>query len=399
MIVVASAWTLALVYNLICIAAAPRLTFSGKNTFRHNHQPVLPPKVSIIVPARNEAGRILKQSIASMLAQDYPNFEVIVTDDRSSDATLSILNEIARDDKRLIVVEGLDLPAGWFGKPWALAQARAVATGYWLVSTDADMIFHPSVLSSAMEYAMQHGLDALTLAPALSTEGFWPRLMMPVAGWLILILYPYWKVNSPKSKTALGIGGFFLMKRSAHDKTGSYDAIRNEVVDDVKTAELLKHHGFRMKLIAGTDFVSTPMYSTLAELFEGFGKNAFAGSGANPIRAILSAVLNLLFTLGPVLTALISLCALCLTRSPQMGALMAASVAAYLAMTLSFVPVYREAKENPCYAFISFFAHVVMVAILLYSTWRVSSGKGVVWKSRSIFISGKETPAEKSNGQ
>ena len=209
---------------------------------------------------------------------------------------------------------------------------------------------------------------------------------MPIAGWLIMFLYPVWRVNDPQSEAALGVGGFMLMRREAHEIAGGYAAIRADVTDDLNTARLLKRAGFRLHLAAAPDLISTPMYSNLRELFEGFGKNAFAGSGASALRAIAGASGIISFTLAPLLIALTASAIYFI--DPGAGHLLSIAVAgfaAYLGLAASFVPVYLETKIPAGYAFLSFLGHCLMALILLHSTWRMLTGRGVVWKSRTLY--------------
>jgi chlorobactene glucosyltransferase len=373
---VALMWAALLIYNLICLKLAPRL--SAKSAMASGSG--CGAKVSILVPARNEAGRCLERAIRSMLAQDWPDFEVVAVDDCSTDKTLEMLQGISRQDDKLIVVRGRPLPPGWLGKPWALNQAYMRARGQWLLATDADIIFHPSALRLAMALAQNRNCDAVTLVPGFRSESFWARLVMPVLGWAITLFYPFWLVNNRHSRVALGVGGFFLIRRDALDKVGGYESIRGEVIDDLRMAQLLKRAGFKLYLAGAYDLLETPMYSSLAEIFEGMGKNSFAGVGSSLPLAILSALANLTATTLPLIFAI---------ASPLLGEyrLALSALAAYLSMTISFVPVYVEARVNPFYAPLSFLANIMLVLILMVSTWRVVTGRGVMWKSRRLYAS------------
>jgi chlorobactene glucosyltransferase len=381
-------WIGALIYNVACAQLAPYVPRVRKVDFETaalDFELGRAPLVSVLVPARNEAQRILAKSLRSMLAQDYPAYEVIVVDDRSSDDTLSILNEIAAGDNRLKVVSGTPLPEGWLGKAWALHQAAQVSRGQWLLATDADMIFSSDALSQSVSVVVREGYDALSLIPALGSQGFWERVVMPVAGWSILMLYPFWRVNSPRSKVALGAGGFFLIRRTALDQVGGYAAVRREVVEDVATARLLKANGLRLNLSAGPSVCSTPMYTGLRDLFEGFSKNAFAGSGSSVTRVLLLSFMNLVLAAAPAITSICALSALAFTGGRHGGGPLAAAGAAYLTMVLSFVPVYSRAKVPVQYALWAWLANLIMILILLSSTWRIVTGRGVSWKSRNLY--------------
>lgn len=395
--IISIVWLLALVYNLVSIQRAPRLPrndtqpLSAREATDHRAtEKDGAPLVSILVPARNEAARVLTRSIRSMLAQDYPNFEVIAVDDRSTDNTLDLLEEIAARDSRLKVIRGRSLPPGWIGKPWALEQARRESLGAWLLATDADVIFHPTLLRQAVNLAEAEFYDALTLAPAVSSDSFWAKLVMPVAGWMIMLVYPVWRVNNPQSEVALGVGGFFLMRRDAHDHIGGYEAIRADVTDDLNTARLFKRAGFKLHLAAAPTLLWTPMYANLKELFEGFGKNAFVGAGSSAARAVLSGMLNLALTVAPLITALVAFAIMFIEGSRDLLPLALAASTAYLSLVAAFTPVYKETSTPTIFALLSFLAHALMVIILFHSMWRMMTGRGVVWKSRNLYRKGAQ---------
>jgi chlorobactene glucosyltransferase len=381
-------WIVTLIYNLACARSAPYVPRARNVDFETaalTFETGKAPFVSILVPARNEGQRILAPAILSMLAQNYPAYEVIVVDDRSTDNTLSVLNEIAAGDKRLKVISGTPLPKGWLGKPWALHQAERTSRGQWLLATDADMIFSTDALSQSVSVAVREGYDALSLIPALGSQGFWERVIMPVAGWSILMLYPFWRVNSPRSKVALGAGGFFLIRRTALDQVGGYSAVRREIVEDVAMARLLKTNRLRLNLSAGPAICSTPMYLGLKEVFDGFSKNAFAGSGSSVSRVLLLSFMNLALAALPALTTIAAMSAFAFTGGAHGGGLLLAAGTAYLTMVLSFVPVYSRARVPVQYALWAWLANLTMILILLSSTWRIVTGRGVTWKSRNLY--------------
>src|SRR5437763_4476153 len=180
------------------------------------------PLVSVLVPARNEERRVLLKCVRSILAQDYGDFEVVAVNDRSTDATGPILRALAAGDERLRVVEGAETPAGWLGKPFALQQALEVARGSWVLATDADIIFAPSALRTAVTYAVEHECDALTLVPHFDALSFWERVFVPTWFWGSLILFPQKFANSPKTSLAIGVGGFYLIRHAALERVGGF---------------------------------------------------------------------------------------------------------------------------------------------------------------------------------
>jgi len=243
------------------------------------------PLVSIIVPCRNEAGRVLRASIGSMLAQDYGNFEIIAVNDRSTDETGDVLRALAAAEARLQVVEGEEPPPGWIGKPYALEQARRRARGEWVLATDADMIFAPEALREAVAHARKNGYDALSFVPRVDCLTFWERLFMPVFGWAVMMRLPLDRVNDSRRKEAIAAGGFFLLRREALERVGGYNAVRAEVAEDLRLAELLKRGGARFRLEYAPHLVRTRMQTNLRGIWEGFSKNLFAGVGFRPFGA------------------------------------------------------------------------------------------------------------------
>jgi cellulose synthase/poly-beta-1,6-N-acetylglucosamine synthase-like glycosyltransferase len=136
------------------------------------------PGVSVVIPARNEA-RDLEDAVRSHLAQDYPNLEVIVVDDRSTDATPAILSRLAASDPRLRIVRGVDPPPGWMGKPHALFQGAARAGSELVLVADADVRYDPSALREAVEFLSSRRLDLITFFPRVEMKGFWENVLMP----------------------------------------------------------------------------------------------------------------------------------------------------------------------------------------------------------------------------
>lgn len=381
MVLAAAGWAALLIFNIIKIREIPRLEAGSAARF-----PSDAPFVSILVPARNEASRILERSVRSMAAQDYPSLEVIVVDDRSTDRTYEILEAIARTEPRVRAVRGASLPTGWAGKVWALEQAKRHARGTWLLATDADIVFTPEAVRAAMTVAFRGRFDAVTLLPDIGTGSFWTRIVMPIAAWMIAMVLPIDKTNDPKSDVALGCGGFFLMRRVAHDAVGGYKAIRGEVIDDVATARALKSGGRRLRIEGGQDLLFTPMYETLGELWHGFSKNAFAGANNSLFIVARNALANVLATALPAVLAVLGLVLWLGAGVASAGLVATWGLIAYAAMTASFVPVYNALGGRWYYAPLAGIANLIMVAILINSAYRAVSGRGVVWRGQQVSL-------------
>ena len=260
------------------------------------------PRVSIVVPARNEE-RGVEAGVRSHLAQEYPGppTEVIVVDDRSTDATPDILARIARTEARLRVVTGVEPPAGWLGKPHALHQGAAAATGDLLLFADADVVYAPAAVAEAVRLLEAERLDFLSLFPALEMHGFWENVLLPN----IPISFFFglgFLANSDRHRwMAAGGGAGNLVRRAAYFAAGGHAAIRDSVIDDIRLAMAVKRAGFRCRIAQADDRLRVRMYRGFREVWNGFTKNvAFVFGGAFGTVFLLGTALTWVAALAPV---------------------------------------------------------------------------------------------------
>lgn len=332
------------------------------------------PLVSILVPARNEADRLLEACVRSLLAQDYPHIEIVAVDDRSEDRTGEILSKLAATDQRVTVLAGVEPPVGWVGKQHALMQAAAVARGAWLLAVDADAVYDPGVLEDALRQAESCDLDALSLLPRVGAGDFWVSITYPVGFWALLFAAPLDRVNRPDTATGLAWGGFFLVRRDVFDAVGGYEAVRDETSEDTKLAALLKRRGFRLRVVLGMDRVFTPMYPTLGQLWQGTMKNVYCGPWLTPLIAAGLAAIGVV----PALTAL---------AAANQGLWPAAALAApsWALLSLALVPVYRAHRIPAWRAIFAPVGTAICVAQMLGTTWLVAvTGRGIAWRGRRV---------------
>jgi len=214
--IVLFAWVVSFVLTLYGISRQDPLLPTGHSPLTASDMPL----VSVLVPARNEEHRVLENCLRSILKQDYGRFEVIALNDRSTDATGQILESLAETDQRLRVIDGRELPRGWLGKPYAMQQALNQARGEWVLATDADMIFKQTTLRTAMDRMVEEKADAMTLIPHFEAGSFWERVMIPTWAWVFLMFAVFYRVSNPNTQGAVGIGGFFLIRRALLDRIG-----------------------------------------------------------------------------------------------------------------------------------------------------------------------------------
>ncbi len=343
------------------------------------------PLVSILVPARNEERRVLERSIQSMLAQDYPSFEVIAVNDRSSDRTSEILHSLARCDSRLRVIDGRELPAGWLGKPHALQQALEAARADWILATDADMLFARGAVRTAMEHALAGDYDAVTLVPYIECLSFWERVFMPTFGWFMLMAMPMERVNDPRRAEAVGIGGFFFMKRTSLESVGGYSAVRADVAEDLRMATLLKGSGARLRIDYAPELARTRMQTNLQEIWEGFTKNLFAGAKFSLPFAVFSSVAVFLYAVAPALLWTFCLLMIASGSGVEWTRLFVPAFVVWLVQVATFAVITRNWGIPFVYALTVPLGHALFILILLNSAFKIAAGRGVTWKGRTLY--------------
>ena len=355
------------------------------------------PDVAAVVPARNEA-ESLPVTLPALLAQEYPGqFSVFLVDDNSDDGTGAIAAELGEKAARdggapLTVVRGGPRPAGWAGKVWAMAQGFAAATGTastgpaprYVLFTDADIAWRPHALRDLVEAAEADDRALLSQMALLRAETGWERLIVPAFVYFFAQLYPFRKVNDPKSGTAAAAGGCMLVRSAALEAAGGLERISGALIDDVALGTLLKKHGNRTWLGLTTDISSARPYPDLASLWHMIARSAYVQLRYNPLLlAGTIAGLLLLYVAPPagVLAALIAAAAGAGGASTAVAGL--AGLAGWALMTVSYVPMLRlyrlSALRSPTLPFIA----LLYAAMTADSARRHYSGRAVSWRGRA----------------
>jgi hypothetical protein len=328
---------------------------------------------------------VLLACIGSILSQDYGRFEVVAVNDRSVDATGPMLHAVAKAEPNLRVLDGVEPPPGWLGKPHALQQALEVSTGDWVLATDADMIYEPAALRTVVEHALKHDYDAVTLIPHVVCLTFWERVFMPIFGWFMVMAAPVHRVNNPRRREAMGVGGFFLIRREWLRRVGEYGALRAEVAEDLRMAELLKTAGARLRIEYAPRLISTRMQPTFREIWEGFTKNLFAGAKFNLWQTILGGTGVLLCAVAPLVVAILCAVALWAGASTLLLRLFIPSLLVWMIQVTIFAIINKSWSVPVMYAFTVPLGHALFVAILFNSAYRIATGSGVTWKGRKLY--------------
>jgi chlorobactene glucosyltransferase len=340
--------------------------------------------VSICIPARNEA-RGIRACVEAALGQTYPNFEMIVLDDRSSDETRAILQGLQIANSRLKIIDGAPLPTGWAGKPHALQQAAQTATGAWLCFVDADTILAPQALAACHAEARRLQADLLSIMTRQVMGSFWERTLLPLVMSALAVGFPPDRVNDPNCPDAIANGQFILVNRTVFNALGGYAKIRDRIDEDKALAELIKWNGYRLVLADGKDLASTRMYSDFAAMWEGWTKNIYLGLRGQPRLVMLGIAGFVLLTLTALILPLWPTYAMWwLFQGGGAPALvvLAEAVTAWTGILRSRVSVAAAMGIPHSYALTTPLGCAVFAAMMLVSTWNVLSGRGVTWRGR-----------------
>lgn len=337
------------------------------------------PPVSILIPARNEE-RNIARCVQGAQAQRYPQIDILVLDDESTDATGPLLAAMARDGA-LTVLQGTALPDGWVGKCHACRQLADAAQGEWLLFLDADTAPGPDLAAALVAHAQAHQLDLLSVTPHLELESLGERLALPAFFALLAGLYPLERMEHPMARPdEVFAGGWcVLVRRAAYEAVGGHAAVRGEVLEDVRLAQALRRAGYRIGGADGSAHLKLRMYRTAAEVAAGLGKNAAAGYQSGGVRSLIVMTRLIGEAFGPLWLVVAALFA------RGKGA-PTARAAAWLGLGLSLVhwgSVYRtryglSRRYAPLWP-LGVLAYLVIAANGMRNVW---SGRGVVWKGR-----------------
>lgn len=353
------------------------------------------PKVSVIVPARNEEENI-RATLVQLLALDYSNYEIIAVDDRSTDHTGLIMDEVAVSESRcgantrvrtpaasalqtdadksiratrLKVIHISELPSGWLGKTHAMWTAGEKATGDWLLFTDADVLFKPDSLRRAVAYAEAEGADHLVLFPRMIMKRPSERMMIAFFQALFVFGHRPWKVADPKARDHMGVGAFNLVRRTVYEAVGTYRALRMEVLDDMKLGKVIKNAGFAQRNVFGEDLISLHWAKGAFGMVDNLTKNFFAVLSFQWPRTVITIIGLGFLNLGPFLGVGL---AHGWARVPYAIALVSLFGIYYGMSRRSPVPAY--------YIFLHPVSTTLFMYILLRSMVKTLRSNGIIWR-------------------
>jgi chlorobactene glucosyltransferase len=341
------------------------------------------PKISVIVPARNEAKNI-RRCVEALLDQTYSNYELIVLDDRSTDSTPQILEQISHSahTERLQVLGGQDLPPGWAGKPFALAQASKQSRGEWMCFVDADTFAHPSLLTATLAKAREERADMFTILTDQILGSFWERAILPLVFTALSVGFPTRRVNDPQKPDAIANGQFILIRKTVYQAVGGHAAVRDRIAEDRALADLVKGSGYRLIVADGRAVARTRMYASFPEIWEGWTKNIFLGMEGRLGLLLFGALVALLAALLLPGWLLVGLAWFVLGGGLAAGIVLLEALLVWGYLLRLRVQAARAFHISGFYALTLPLGALVFAAMMFASAYKVLSGQGVTWKGR-----------------
>jgi hypothetical protein len=339
--------------------------------------PQIWPKLSIVIPACNEAAS-LESALRSVLEQDYPELEIILIDDRSSDGTAAIVDRMAAADGRVLAIHVEQLPEGWLGKVHALDLGAQKAGGSWLLFTDADVHMAPGALRRAMAYAARRSIDHLAAVPDLWPSSLPVDAVMALFGRAFVVAMRLWAVADPKSDAAVGIGAFNLVRREALRQSPGFSWLRMEVGDDMGLGMMLKQSGARSCLVNARGLLGLHWYRTLGEMAHGAEKAYATAARCSLARVLVLCVVLVAMEWAPL--AALAACATGFQPVRQVPGLLWPGIAMLAAAVGSSVVLARWSKSRLLPALLFPLAAVIVAGIMLRSGWLGHRRGGIVWR-------------------
>jgi len=339
------------------------------------------PKVSIILPARNEE-EFIGKCLESLINQDYENYEIIVIDDSSDDETGKIISEYAKKYSKIIPVSARPKPDGWMGKNWACMEGYRKATGELLLFTDADTNHSKNVLSLAVAHLVSFNLDALSAIPKMLTFDFWTKITLPMISTFLHTRFSALNVNNPAKKTGYFFGSFYILKKKTYEEVGMHEGVKQEIIEDGALGKKVKELGYKMKMVRGEHLIDAVWARDKITLWNALKRlmvPLYLQSGKIAI-GIFFAVLFLLFIPFPVF-AVSALLPIETTSTKIL------CVTAAIASILIYIGAIIEAKVGLELRFVhALFAplgSLVVVLGFLSGLLQANSTSSITWKERS----------------
>ncbi|MGZ5546926.1 MAG: glycosyltransferase [Nitrososphaeraceae archaeon] len=261
-VIIFSSWIYFLIYTIKSLKGVPKLLFLK------SYENIVFPKVSVILPARNEE-KYIEKCLDSLLKQDYSNYEIVAINDSSSDRTGEIIQKYSTKNSKIIFINAEAKPEGWTGKNWACYQGYIKSTGQLFLFTDADTTHSSSTISLAVNNLLAKELDALTAIPKILANDFWTKITLPILWTLSISRYSALKANDPKTNVGYFFGSFFIITKKTYEAVGTHKAVKEEIVEDGALGRKVKEQGFKLRVVHGEDHIQAVWARNSSTLWHG----------------------------------------------------------------------------------------------------------------------------------
>lgn len=337
-----------------------------------SYQPILDknllPSISIVFTALNEEENI-RATIESLVEIDYPDFEIIVINDRSTDGTQQIIDEMQAQYPYIRTFKIETLPAGWFGKNHGLHVGSQHAKGDYILFTDADVLVHRDILSKTISYMLTNKLAHLTIFERHIRQTLGLKIIMLGSYLTYSLSLKPWRIRFPWSKKSLGHGAFNLVNAQVYRKCGGHKPIALECLDDLKFGSLIKKNGFRQDTIDGCDYIHRAWYNSLPEMIHGYEKNSFAIYNYRAFPLFVDTIYALLIFIWPLFAVFLF--------SDNIFWL---NIANIILTTLIAARAAEQYRLSKWYAFY----YPIAILLMLFSAWKscfvITKNDGVIWR-------------------
>jgi chlorobactene glucosyltransferase len=341
------------------------------------------PSVSILVPARNEAETIA-ECLQSLLALDYPNLDIIVIDDRSTDPTAAIVRELAQNDRRIHLQHIHELPPGWTGKTHALHEGVQHVTSDWLLFVDADTAHHPANLRIMLHHALAEEAALVSLLPTLSSRSFWEKVVQPLAGVVLMLFFPVPRVNSEHyPRSAFANGQYILVRRSAYEQIGGHAAVRTHFVEDINLGRRIKQAGLRLRIVIAGELTTVRMYASLADIRRGWSRIYYGAVDYRPWKLLAMMLAIVAFSFSAYLCLALAMVLFALGHtSPPVWLLLLMSWVHQALIVAVLAPLYTMTRSRLWYLAFYLPASALLWLILARAVWLCFTHR-VTWRDTS----------------
>ena len=378
-------WVYLLLSMIKSIKQSPRLERIKNiiNTF---------PRVSIILPARNEE-RYIRRCIDSLLKQDYPDFEIVLVNDESSDKTLEIMNEYQNSYPDIKVLSVNRPDDDWIGKNWACYQGYLKSNGNLLLFTDADSYHSENTMSLAVQNINHYGLDAITIMPRLLSYDFFTKVTLPLLTTFMHTRFSPLKVNNPKSKLGYFFGSYFIIKRDTYEQVGSHESVKHEIIEDGALGKKVKEGNFKLRMVRGESYVQAIWARNSSDLCKAMDRLLIPMFKENRLKSTLLSIALFFLTIFPFMVFFLSF-TLSVLHPNQLNfvILLFANMTLFILMLTNLIQISCTLFFNKVYS-LAFIIGATIIVSRFLARIVTSNRKSVVnWRDRIYNITSNQSP-------